>query len=260
MWVFRGGDPSKPTILFRYHPTRSGAVPREILNNYKGYLQTDAFSGYEGIDKDIPGIIPVGCFAHVRRNFIKVIDARKGDAKKKQGGAEVALEYIRKLYAVERIARTRELPPPEIVQLRKERSKPVLDELWEWMKKKVGQTPPKGTLGKALNYAVSNWPKLIRYLDNGHITPDNNLAENAIRPFVVGRKNWLFAGHPNGAHAAATLYSLIETAKACRLEPYGYLRFIFEKLPYAQTREDYRALLPQNLPPEQLAQFLASLN
>jgi len=91
------------------------------------------------------------------------------------------------------------------------------------------------------------FPKLIRYLEDGHITPDNNAAENAIRPFVVGRKNWLFAGSPAGADAAATLYSLIETGKACGIEPYQYLRFLFEKIPYASTEADYAALLPQNV-------------
>ncbi len=120
------------------------------------------------------------------------------------------------------------------------------------MDKRINQTPPKGLLGQALNYAVTRWDKLTRYIEDGHITPDNNAAENALRPFVIGRKNWLFAGHPNGAHAAATLYSLIETAKACGLDPYHYLRFLFSKIPYCRTVEDDRALLPQNLTPEML--------
>ena len=125
------------------------------------------------------------------------------------------------------------------------------------MDKRIGQTPPKGLLGQALNYALTQWPRLIRYLKNGHITPDNNAAENAIRPFVVGRKNFLFAGHPNGANAAATIYSLIETAKACGLEVYQYLRLLFERIPYARTEQDCRSLLPQNLTPEHLSQFMA---
>ena len=102
-------------------------------------------------------------------------------------------------------------------------------------------------MGKAISYMLSLWPRLVRYLENGHITPDNNAAENAIRPFVVGRKNWLFAGSPNGADAAATIYSLIETAKACGLDPYQYLRLLFERLPYASTEVDYIDLLPQNI-------------
>jgi len=141
--------------------------------------------------------------------------------------------------------------------VRAQKATPVLEEFKAWMDKRAALTPPKGLLGKAFHYALSNWSRLIRYLEDIHITPDNNLGENAIRPFVIGRKNWLFAGHPNGAHAAASLYSLIETAKACGLEPYWYLRFLFEKLPLAHSEEDYRALLPQNVSSEQLARFRA---
>jgi transposase len=257
MWVFRGGPPDKPVVLFRYSPRRSGDVPREILDGYRGYLQTDAFSAYEGVEKEMPGIILVGCFAHARRNFVKVIEARGKNSKGKPGSAEVALNYIRQLYVIEKLAQG--LSPDEVVKLREEKSKVILNEFKDWLDKRVSFTPPKGLLGKAMNYALTHWPKLIRYLEDGHITPDNNAAENAIRPFVVGRKNWLFSGHPNGAHAAATLYSLIETAKACKLEPYHYLRYLFEKLPYAQAQEDYQVFLPQNITPERLAHFMTTV-
>jgi transposase len=249
MWVFRGGNPEKPVILFWYSQTRSGDVPKEVLEGFHGYLQTDDFSAYEALAGQT---CRVGCFAHTRRNFVKVIEARGAEAKKKTGSAEVALEYIGRLYKIERFARDAELSPDEIQKLRMEKAEPILKEFKAWMEERIRLTPPKGLLGKALNHALSNWPMLIRYLEDGNIPIDNNAAENAIRPFVIGRKNWLFAGHPNGAHAAATLYSLIETAKSCGLEPYQYLRYIFEKIPYAQTEDDYRALLPQNLTPEQL--------
>jgi transposase len=257
MWVFRGGPPDKPAVLFRYSQTRSGEVPREVLGEYSGYCQTDAFSGYDALEVANPGILLVGCFAHVRRNFVKVIDARGKAAKNRRGSADVALEYIGGLYKIEKIARQRQLSPEQIVCLRREQAVPVLEEFKAWLDKRLSQTPPKGLLGQAMSYALTQWPRLIRYLENGHISPDNNAAENAIRPFVVGRKNWLFSGHPNGAHAAATLYSFIETAKACGLEAYRYLRFLFEKIPYAQTEQDYRSLLPQNLTPEHLAKFMA---
>jgi transposase len=249
MWVFRGGTPGKEAVLYRYSPTRSGDIPREILGDYRGYLQTDAFSAYDGLDRQVR---LVGCFAHVRRNFVKVIDARGKDSKK-TGSAEVALDYIRKLYALEKVVRQQGLSPPELCDFRKDKAEGILSEFKAWIDNRIRLTPPKGLLGKALNYALNHWPKLIRYVEDGHITPDNNAAENAIRPFVVGRKNWLFAGHPNGANAGATLYSLIETAKACGLEPYRYLRFLFEKLPRVQTVEDYEALLPQRLTSELLA-------
>lgn len=247
MWVFRGGNPDKPVIFFWYSQTHSGDVPQEILRGFHGYLQTDDFAAYERLEGQV---LRVGCFAHTRRNFVKVVEAR--GAKKKTGSAEVALDYIGKLYKIEKHARDEGLCDEEIKKLRKEKAEPILKEFKAWMEERMKITPPKGLLGKALNYALSNWPKLIRYLENGNIPIDNNVAENAIRPFVVGRKNWLFAGHPNGAHAAATLYSLIETSKACGLEPYRYLCHLFNKIPYAQSKEDYRALLPQNLTPEQL--------
>lgn len=251
MWIFRGGRPGKEVVLYRYSPTRSGDIPREILDGYRGYLQTDAFSAYEQFDARGSDIILVGCFAHARRNFVKAIDARpKGS--KKTGSADVALGYIRRLYEIEKLAR--QLLPDEIRELRQEKAEPVLKEFKAWMDERVRLTPPKGLLGKALSYALNHWGKLVRYLEDGHITPDNNLAENAIRPFVVGRKNWLFSGHPNGAGAAATLYSLIETAKSCGLEPFHYLRYIFEKIPYARSEGDFAALLPQRLTPELLCQ------
>jgi transposase len=257
MWVFRGGCPDKPVVLFRYSQTRSGEVPREVLAGYSGYCQTDGFSGYDALEISNPGIRMVGCFFHARQYFMKIITARGKGAK--PGSPEVALDYIGRLYKIEKIARDKQLSPDEIVSLRREQAIPVLEELKAWMDKRIEQTPPKGLLGQALSYAITRWDKLIRYTENGYITPDNNAAENALRPFVLGRKNWIFCGHPNGAHAAATLYSLAETAKACGLEPYQYFRYLFSKIPYAKTEEDYRALMPHNLTPEILARFMLSL-
>ncbi|MEN6440551.1 MAG: IS66 family transposase, partial [Syntrophobacter sp.] len=246
MWVFRGGLPEKPILIFRYSQTRSGEVPREVLQGYRGYCQTDAFSGYDGLEEAVEGIELVGCFVHARRNFVKVIDARGRGGTKKTGSAEVALGYIGQLYRIEKEARVAGLSPAEIQCYRIERVGPVLEEFKTWLEKRKDETPPKGYLGQAINYTLSRWPRLIRYLENGYITPDNNAAENVIRPFVVGRKNWLFAGSPNGAEAAATLYSLIETAKACGLDPYQYLRFLFERIPFTRSEADYAALTPQN--------------
>ena len=112
---------------------------------------------------------------------------------------------------------------------------------------------PKGLLGKAVNYTLHNWDRLARYIQDARLRPDNNLAENAIRPFVLGRKNWLFSGHPNGAEASAAIFSLIETAKANGLKPYEYFRFLFEKLPHVESQENYRKLLPQYIGPSLLA-------
>ena len=133
--------------------------------------------------------------------------------------------------------------------MRAEKARPILEAFHLWLCKRTAQAPPKGLLGKAIAYALNQWDRLLVYLDEPILTPANNLAENAIRPFAVGRKNWLFSGHPRGADASATLYTLIETAKANGLEPYRYLRYLFEHLPAATTDAQRKALLPQHLDP-----------
>lgn len=252
MWVFRGGPPDKQILIYQYHPTRSGRVPNDFLKDYQGYIQTDAYSGYDALGRR-PGIYPVGCWAHARRKFMEVVKA--GSGKGKKGHAETAIEYISRLYAIEKKAHKDELTPEQVVTLRQEKSKPILEEFEVWLNNLSGKTPPKGLLGKAVNYTLKNWPQLVRYLEQGYIRPDNNAAENAIRPFVVGRKNWLFSGHPKGASASSCLYSLIETAKACGLRPYDYLRYLFDRIPFAKTESDYEKLLPQNLLPTEIENF-----
>ena len=133
----------------------------------------------------------------------------------------------------------------DLLKERQEKAKPVLDEFKHWLNAKIDEVPPKSLLGKALAYALNQWHRLIVYVDTDHVPPDNNMAENTIRPFVVGRKNWLFSGTPEGAAASAAIYSLIETAKANGLDPYWYLRYLLEHLPDAMTEDDYKALLPQ---------------
>ncbi len=248
MWIFRGGDPGKPLLVYQYHPTRSGDVASEYLGKYKGYVQTDGYGGYDFIDKK-PDMHHVGCWAHARRKFVDVIKAsgKSKSAKSRVGNAEKAVAYIGKLYAIEKEAKERTLTFDEIYNLRQEQVKPVLDEFYSWLNSRYTNAAPGSLLGKAMNYTLKEWDKLIRYIDNGCLRPDNNLAENAIRPFVVGRKNWLFSGNPRGAKASATLYSLIESAKANDLEPYKYLKYLFEKLPFASSIDDYKALPPNRL-------------
>jgi len=241
MWVYRGGDPQKPVLIYQYQPTRSGRVPMNFLKGYQGYVQSDAYSGYNVLGRQ-PGIELVGCWAHVRRKFVEVINAKSNP--KKQGHAEQALDYIGQLYGLEKYADENEFLPDQRYDLRQQNAKPILAEFKDWLNQASSITPPKGLLGKAVNYALRNWSRLLRYIDDGCLRPDNNLAENAIRPFVLGRKNWLFSGHPNGAQASATIFSLIETAKANGLKPYDYLRYLFDKLPIAEAEDDYRKLLP----------------
>ena len=255
MWVYRGGQPEHPTLLYQYFRTRSGQVALEFLHDYHGYIQSDDFSGYDHLDQN-PNIVHLGCWAHSRRKFVKVVKVRKKHRSKRvnpKSLADEALDYIGKLYQVEKEAQRRELDFVQIYQLRQEKAKPLLEQFKDWLQAKQPLTPPKGLLGQAISYTLTNWQKLVIYLEDGRLRPDNNLVENAIRPFVVGRKNWLFAGSPDGAKASATFFTLIETAKANGLEPYAYLRHVFEKLPLAQTKQDLEDLLPYNLDPATIA-------
>ena len=247
MWVFCGGSPDHPTILYRYHPTRSGQEALQFLDDYRGYIQSDDYNGYDYLSGK-EGIVHLGCWAHARRKFMDVVKVRKkhrGNRGNPRTLADQALDYIGKLYGVERQIRREKLSLAQIYQHRQKESKPVLDQFKSWLDATEPLTPPKGLLGKAIHYTLKNWDKLNVYINDGLLRPDNNTAENAIRPFVVGRKNWLFAGHPNGAHAGAAFFSLIETAKTNSLEPYAYLRCLFEQLPLVKDQNEYRQLLPQ---------------
>jgi transposase len=154
------------------------------------------------------------------------------------------------MYLIEKQAREQEMTAEQIHTLRQQKAKPILDEFEKWLEKTQPLTPPQGLLGIAINYALRNWSKLTVYIEDGRLKPDNNTAENAIRPFVLGRKNWLFAGAPNGADASAAFFSLIETAKANGLEPYSYLRCLFEQIPLVKDQDGYRNLLPQYIDPD----------
>lgn len=242
MWV-QVAEPvvGQKIILFDYSPSRSGSVALQLLDSFKGYLQTDGYEGYAAISRQ-PGVINQGCWAHARRKFDEAIKGQKD--KNKTGKAHMGLTYIRKLYRIEQTIK--ESPPDERKRVRQEQSLPILQQLRQWLDKSLPQVPPKTLLGKALHYLHNQWQKLIRYCDEGYLRMDNNLAENAIRPFVVGRKAWLFSNSVDGARASANLYSLVETAKACGLEPCQYLKTVFTLLPQAQSVEDIEKLLPWN--------------
>lgn len=247
MWVRRGGPPDKPVILFDYEPSRGGKVPARLLEDFQGILQTDGYEGYAAIAKR-NDIISVGCLAHARRKFDEALKAQK---KKGRGGlAKQGFDFIQRIYRVEREAREREIDADQRKALRDEKAKPIWNEMRQWLDGVRAQVSPKSLTGKALNYINTQWPRLVRYLDDGRIEVDNNFCENAIRPFVLGRKAWLFADTPAGATASARLYSVIETAKANGIEPHAYLRRIFEELPAAIAAADDDAitrLLPWNV-------------
>ena len=184
----------------------------------------------------------MGCLAHIRRKFF---DALKSDKKSKT--AAHALKIIARIYSVEKKLRDENLLPDEFVKKRKEEVVPILDEFKAWLDEKQVYITPSSDSGKAVNYALGQWNNFINYLDSVELTPDNNIIENAIRPFVIGRKNWLFSNTPRGARSSAVLYSLVESAKDNGLNVYNYLRFLFTRLPYAESSEDIKKLLPCNL-------------
>ena len=243
MWVQSGGPPDKPVILFDYSTSRAQEVPLRLLDGYRGYLMTDDYAGYNAVAAQ-SGIERLGCWAHARRKFI---EAQKVQPKGKTGRADMALNLINKLYGIERDLK--EGGDSERFAARQQRSQPLLEQLKAWLDKTQPHIAGQTALGKAVNYLASNWSRLVRYVEAGHLPIDNNRAENAIRPFVIGRKNWLFSDTPKGATASAQLYSLIETAKANGREPYAWLRHVLKRLPAAQSVEDYEALLPWNCSP-----------
>jgi transposase len=246
MWVRRGGPPGQRIILFDYAASRAGAIPMRLLDEDKGYLQSDAYSGYSAPARR-EGVIHIGCLDHARRKFVEAVKAQHAIAGTERGLAPEALLIIRRIYVVEKLARDAGMTAEQRHRLRNDKARPIWDELRVWLDRNRNATPPQSLTGKAVGYLADEWPRLIRYLDDGRIEASNVLCENAIRPFVVGRKAWLFCDTPAGAHASARLYSLVESAKANGLNVYDYLKRVFTLLPQATTLADVEALLPWNV-------------
>lgn len=242
MWLMASFT-HQPITLFHYAPTRSQQVPIDLLDSSVNALMID---GYEWYQKacDHYTIKRLGCWAHARRKFI---DAQKLQPRGKIGKPDQALAFIQKLYAIEK--QIKDEPPDQKYRIRQQQAKPIINKIEQWLQKSLPHVPPKTDLGKALVYLHNQWNRLIGYLDDGSYPIDNNLAENAIRPFAIGRKNWLFSNSQAGAKASANLYSLIQTAKANDLNPYDYLKQIFIALPNANTVDDIECLLPWAIAP-----------
>jgi hypothetical protein len=249
MWVQVSGRYEPPVVLFDYDASRSGAIPKRLLGDFNGFLHTDGFEGYGAVCRN-NGITQIGCWAHVRRKYDEALKAAGINPRKPPAGAPPpkarrplqALGFMQRLFAIEH--RIREAEPEERWRVRQTESAPVVEAFRAWLDETLPKVVPGSAIGKALSYTVSQWPKLIRFLDDGRAELHNNRAENAIRPFVIGRNNWKFSDTVAGAKASANLYSLIETAKANGLEPYGYLRRLFQELPKAESLETIEALLP----------------
>lgn len=172
----------------------------------------------------------VGCFAHARRGFTDTLKALPKDATTSKTNAEEGLEFCDKLFKLEREYRKEKLTPEEIYKNRLEKTKPVLQNFLSWLKTKEKQILPKSSIGKAINYCLNQWDKLTAFMLDGKIEISNNRVERAIKPFVIGRKNFLFSKSPKGAQASGIVYSIIGTAKAKKINPFYYLTYLFEKL------------------------------
>ena len=246
IWVLRGGPPGKPIVTFNYDKSRGGAVVERLLARFTGrYFQSDGYVGYDGPCK-AKGVVHLGCMDHARRKVVEAIRAQpKTSAKGKPSVAQVMLSKINALYRLER--ELAELDDEERHAARQGRAVPRLTSLHAWLEDKQPKVAADTLTRKAINYALNQWEYLERYTEHGQLSISNVLAENAIRPFVIGRKAWLFSKSPEGARASATYYSLIETAKANGVEPYAYLQHVIGRIATADTDEALDALLPWNM-------------
>ncbi len=239
LWLYRSGRDGPPIVLFEYQKTRAAEHPKQFLKTYRGYLNVDGYSAYEGIEN----VVLVGCWAHARRGFAEVLKTLTPQAQKKAVASD-GLSFCNRLYAIER--EIHDLSPDDRKAQRLLRSAPVLAEFKKWLSEKAITVTPQGATGKAIAYCNNQWEKLTAFLLDGRLEIDNNRSERSIKPCVIGRKNWLFANTPKGAAASATIYSMIETAKENDLNPLAYLTYVFEQLPNTDINNpaDLDNLLP----------------
>jgi transposase len=233
MWLYRTGREDPPIILYDYQTTRAAKHPIKFLKDFKGYLHTDGYEGYTSLSE----VTLVGCWAHARRYFV---DALKSMPPRKDKthltATEEGLAFCNKLFEIER--ELHEATPEERYEGRLKKSKPVIDDFKAWLKHRRSRILPKSLLGKAINYCLNQWDKLTAFLLDGRLELDNNRSERSIKPFVIGRKNWLFSNTPKGAESSAVIYSIVETAKENSLNPFEYLKYLFDNLPSLDISDD----------------------
>lgn len=252
LFLFFGGTPENPVLIYFYSDTRKTDFIAEILADYEGNVQTDGYQAYDKTLNAMTGIIHHGCWMHNRRPYFDAAQIASGD-----GIAHTALGKIRELYMVEREARG--LAPEEILALRRKESQPIIKDFKKLIDAAVKDAPPRSKLGEAVSYSLNQWPKLIKFLDDGRIPIDTGRVENAIRHVVIGRKNFMHSGGPRGAAALAALYSITQTAMMNGHEPYWYFRFLLEMLPRSSTDEELCALLPNRLNPDKTREYAKSV-
>lgn len=245
MWLYRtSGDTDKPIVMYEYQPGRGAKHPKEFLAGYKGYLHTDGYAGYHDLGKDIT---VVGCWARLRRKFDEAVKSLpKG--KVKGSSASQGLTYCNLLFGIEQ--EIADKTAEERYEERLEQAKPILDAMFAWANTR--SAAPKSALGKAFHYLKEQWPYLTNYLKDGRLEISNNRAERSIKPFVIDRKNFLFANTPKGATGSAIMFSLIQTAIENGLDPYKYLTWLLKQAKDADLTDDQvvQGLLPWNVPTE----------
>ena len=247
MWLYRtSGDTDKSVVLYEYQPGRGAKHPKAFLEGYRGYLHTDGYAVYHGLPE---GITVVGCHAHLRRKFDEALKSLpKGKAK--GSSAYHGLAFCDLLFAIEKGLDEKNATEEERYQERLEQAKPVLDAMFAWANSRTAA--PKSALGKAFTYLKEQWPYLTNYLKDGRLEFSNNRAERSIKPFVISRKNFLFANTPKGATGSAVIFSLIQTAIENGLDPYKYLTWLMKTAKDADLEDaiTVQALLPWNAPEE----------
>ncbi|GAB1417577.1 IS66-like element ISBthe6 family transposase [Bacteroidales bacterium] len=231
-WVYY--NPQAKLVLFDYRKSRGREGPNEILKDFKGYLQTDGYKGYDEL-KNKPDITHLACMAHARRYFEKALDNDKHRS-------EYALALIRKLYAIEREAKEQQLDAGQVRELRQQKAVAILNEFERWLKDQIIAVLPASAIGKAMAYTLRLWPGLIRYTQDGRLSIDNNHIENTIRPVALGRKNYLFAGSHDGAERAAMIYSFLASCKINDINPQHWLKDALTRLPDYPTNRLHELL------------------
>ena len=249
MWMYRTGNGHEPIVLYEYQPSRAGDNAKTFLKGFKGYLQTDAYDGYDKLLKESKAgpameVTIVSCFAHARRYFTDTLKAIEDKQSYMYTSAYQGVKYIDRMFEFEEKILKKSYE--ERYEERLSKLKPMLEVYFAWIEKEQALALPKSSYGKAINYSFNQKEKLMNILKDGRLELSNNRAERAIKPFVIGRKNWLFSNTPQGAKASAISYSIIETAKENNLNPFEYLKYLFETMPNVDItkEEELNKLLP----------------
>lgn len=247
MWLFIGGPPNKQAFVYQYHTTRSHQIPFDFFADFNGWLHADCYKAYVMLGQQ-EHIRHVACWAHARRYFVDVAKACK-----KEGLTHQVVKLIGKLYHLERELKDNQATTETIFARREQDARPVLAQIKALLDDAQSKVPPKSPLGTAVFYSLNHWDALNIYLQDARLEIDNNKSERSIKPFVIGRKNWLFHGNDVGAQAGSILFSLIETCKHHKVDVFSWLKYVLANIHRAETVEQLEKLLPYNIEPVLLA-------